>query len=455
MLAGSLALSGCSISRQVVNHDEPVRVDRTTEVVAGSRRYLPEPTLSGTRLNVHLTQAEVCETTSTPVIHRQQEIIKTAHPNPLAYILPGVGILGLGAAVAFGGEYVAPHFGIRPQPPLAYQITGGIIGAGGLALVLIGTVQGLRAVDRYRDLGEVALAPQSKREDCHIGPAVGTPVRLVLGPASELATKADSVGVARFSFSDVAADELPAEDARLAIKVGQAVIPLELEPRTIARLRQAVEKDPNSRAAKELFARRQAECTRLAGLAEATTVEPTTPEAVANDAIAAWQRAGQVCDELFTAEMQAKMAAVRTAMAQGAALRAHRLCLDKLQVVQAVSSARDASDALGQAEEACKETEIEPLRLLSAKKRVERLQAQEERAERAREAAERRREEAERAEERRQAAARRARQHSASRSVRDETRGLRCNDGTLSPSCLCAGPWRGCCSHHGGVAGCE
>ena len=32
--------------------------------------------------------------------------------------------------------------------------------------------------------------------------------------------------------------------------------------------------------------------------------------------------------------------------------------------------------------------------------------------------------------------------------------GLLCRDGTLSPTCSCAGSHRGCCSHHGGVAGC-
>jgi len=32
---------------------------------------------------------------------------------------------------------------------------------------------------------------------------------------------------------------------------------------------------------------------------------------------------------------------------------------------------------------------------------------------------------------------------------------LRCRDGSTSQSCECGGPRRGCCSHHGGVAGCE
>jgi hypothetical protein len=32
---------------------------------------------------------------------------------------------------------------------------------------------------------------------------------------------------------------------------------------------------------------------------------------------------------------------------------------------------------------------------------------------------------------------------------------LQCRDGTSSPSCVCGGSHRGCCSHHGGVAGCS
>ncbi|MCB9603697.1 MAG: hypothetical protein H6722_09220 [Sandaracinus sp.] len=41
--------------------------------------------------------------------------------------------------------------------------------------------------------------------------------------------------------------------------------------------------------------------------------------------------------------------------------------------------------------------------------------------------------------------------------VRGEGEGARvvCRDGTSSPTCRCGGSLRGCCSHHGGVAGCE
>ncbi|WP_441288468.1 hypothetical protein ACSRUE_42025 [Sorangium sp. KYC3313] len=37
----------------------------------------------------------------------------------------------------------------------------------------------------------------------------------------------------------------------------------------------------------------------------------------------------------------------------------------------------------------------------------------------------------------------------------EKLRGLLCRDGTMSPTCSCHGPHRGCCSHHRGVAGCE
>jgi hypothetical protein len=50
--------------------------------------------------------------------------------------------------------------------------------------------------------------------------------------------------------------------------------------------------------------------------------------------------------------------------------------------------------------------------------------------------------------ERRRQAAEEARENSSSRP-------LLCNDGTLSPTCTCGGSRRGCCSWHGGVAGCS
>ncbi|HEX6242818.1 MAG TPA: hypothetical protein VFZ61_18020 [Polyangiales bacterium] len=93
--------------------------------------------------------------------------------------------------------------------------------------------------------------------------------------------------------------------------------------------------------------------------------------------------------------------------------------------------------------------------------RVQEAIEQADRAEQARLGKERERE-AREAQRRAEREARKAREQ-ARRAERAEARmfvsrgggGLLCNDGTLSPSCSCGGSWRGCCSWHGGVAGCE
>lgn len=42
----------------------------------------------------------------------------------------------------------------------------------------------------------------------------------------------------------------------------------------------------------------------------------------------------------------------------------------------------------------------------------------------------------------------------AAEAAKERATRVRCGDGSFSPSCRCGGSLRGCCSHHGGVAGC-
>ena len=90
-----------------------------------------------------------------------------------------------------------------------------------------------------------------------------------------------------------------------------------------------------------------------------------------------------------------------------------------------------------------RQIEVEDRRLAVERERVRR------REERERQRQEQRRQEQQRQERRRleRASRRRRRGGGGGR--------LRCRDGTLSPSCMCGGSRRGCCSHHGGVAGCN
>lgn len=69
--------------------------------------------------------------------------------------------------------------------------------------------------------------------------------------------------------------------------------------------------------------------------------------------------------------------------------------------------------------------------------------------------AKRQREAAAREEKRRAAQEELQRQRDEAALRRSEPSGLLCCDGSLSPSCSCGGSHRGCCSHHGGICGCQ
>jgi len=97
---------------------------------------------------------------------------------------------------------------------------------------------------------------------------------------------------------------------------------------------------------------------------------------------------------------------------------------------------------------------------LAAQQRIAQARAEAE-ARRLAVAAERERKQAELSAERERKQAERAAERERRREAAAEERanrtsnGLLCNDGTLSPSCTCSGSHRGCCSWHGGVAGCQ
>lgn len=91
--------------------------------------------------------------------------------------------------------------------------------------------------------------------------------------------------------------------------------------------------------------------------------------------------------------------------------------------------------------------------LTTAEKRDSLQLAHEEEAARKRVEAERRRQEQLAAQEQaRQQREERRREEAAAAAFQGV---LMCNDGTASPTCSCGGSHRGCCSHHGGVAGCR
>ncbi len=95
----STFLVGCSISSKTTYTDELVKTDHDERVISGSRQYRVSQKFEGTALQINVGQQELCETQDTPILHRRAEIERTAHPSPLAYVLPGVAVLPPGAGV--------------------------------------------------------------------------------------------------------------------------------------------------------------------------------------------------------------------------------------------------------------------------------------------------------------------------------------------------------------------
>ena len=442
----STFLVGCSISSKTTYTDELVKTDHEERVIAGSRQYRVSPKFEGTALQINVAQQELCETQDTPILHRRAEIERTAHPSPLAYVLPGVAVLGLGAAVAFRGDFVALQAGLSPQPPLTYQIVGGAFGVGGLSLVLAGVVHGIRAIDRHKDLGEIKGPPIIKKFPCNDGPVRVTPVALQMRQGSELNAVTDESGSARLSFADTPMQDIPRHGVPVPIQVRGSLLNLSLSETEIDELKRALEQDSDTRASKDLRAQRQAECTRLTGLAEAISIDANSAQEVERESKRAWEKARVGCGELWTPESQGKLSNTYQQIATNAEARTHRSCIGALLALEAIKHSLEVGDADEKAETACQGVASESSRLAKAQTRITRLAEQEARTEKARALAE--------AQKAKLRLAKLKQQESAVRE-REASKRLMCCDGTASPSCSCYGSHRGCCSHHGGVCGCE
>lgn len=231
----------------------------------------------------------------------------------------------------------------------------------------------------------------------------------------------------------------------LTLTIRDRQVSVELAADARAALHAALLADPHSRLAMDVLAERRARCDEGVGIARSAT--PGEPAPVLAAAGAAWRSARQGCAELWTLALDAELAAVDARIAD-------TRCGDRLDRVAASLADADRSTVETLAAElaslrvdcpaVARQQQIGKLEIQVAV--VAKQLARAEAAERLRAA----RDEAR--------AARRERAiEEQARAWREQTTPamLRCNDGSLSPSCACGrASNRGCCSHHGGVAGC-
>lgn len=208
---------------------------------------------------------------------------------------------------------------------------------------------------------------------------------------------------------------------------------------------------------------RLAEARRLCAGAELDAVEREAAEVAAKEREEIQRREEEAA--ALAARRRAEEEARRAERERQAAARfpeIERVVASRLQLVSAKSAQRRwdeaevALQAAATALEELRDTEVaRSERWASLSAQVERLRptihAGVEQLREQREEQERRREErARRLEEAREAA------REAAAEARRGSAYVKCNDGTYSPTCLCSrASFRGCCSHHGGVDGCD
>jgi hypothetical protein len=267
-----------------------------------------------------------------------------------------------------------------------------------------------------------------------------------MGQGSQLNAITDQSGSARLSLADTPMQDIPRHGVPVHIQVRGSLLNLNLSETEIDELRRALEQDSDTRASKDLRAQRQAECTRLTGLAEAISIDANSAQEVERESKRAWEKARVGCGELWTPESQGKLSNTYQQIATNAEARTHRSCIGALLALEAIKHSLEVGDADEKAETACQGVASESSRLAKAQTRITRLAEQEARTEKARALAE--------AQKAKLRLAKLKQQESAARE-REASKRLMCCDGTASPSCSCYGSHRGCCSHHGGVCGCE
>lgn len=221
----------------------------------------------------------------------------------------------------------------------------------------------------------------------------------------------DVHGIARVPLGALPEGAFRGNELMLVLEVEGTVFPVTLPELETSMLLTGLAGDPRSRVAVDRDAAKTAVCEAQVSRATALGVTATTTDLELKRVHEQWQRARAACGDKWQPRHD----------------QAYGVFATQVEARQQELARLAEADA------------VEEQRALVAAERERQQQAR---------AAERERQQQRRAGERHRRAA--------SEAPTDQApRGLRCRDGTLSPSCSCGGPHRGCCSWHGGVAGCE
>lgn len=428
----AVLVGGCAAiqtTETIDNAPLPPAVHEST--LPGSLTYDVTTSVVGAQLSIAVEQSESCATITTQRVHRRRHVAKTAESSTLGMFW-GVAIGGLG-----GGVYGYLNAEALASPPYSveqYRSYSAVTAIVGLAALAVAAIDTARAADDDFDDGVIEGERDRALAECRRGPARGKDVTIVFASGERLPARLDRGGASTFRLTPISEADLAGP---LAATIGDARVAVSLAVEDVTTLHTALAADPRSRIAIDRLAARRTECTRQASIARAA------------DDHDAWLAAKTGCADLWTGELETERVA---AEARGVLRR----CDTALSSIETTIANAATVDDLALAEG----TVLEVRNACTSAAHVARMQQLEARAAAMAKQLARAQQEEEKRIAREEAAARRAAQQAAQREAAAarlwSNSRLRCNDGSLSPSCTCGrSSYQGCCSWHGGVASCS
>lgn len=295
VLAGLLA--SCVKINTQTNYAETFVEERSAvQAVSGSLQIHPTGSLDGTTLAVVLKQDERCRTVVTPVYRKSAHHVREPEAKtlfrPLYVGLYGVVALGAGAALYIGADdLAADSMGNQPSD---YRNGGIALGAIGVGLLALATVDQIRLRDTHEDLGVVEHEPKVSEDVCRGRAVASEQVSLAIGKGVDWLAKGttDANGSVRFALVDIPEAAFSNEGMHLELNVRGTSVPLELPESDKGPLLAALVADPNSRVVHDREARAKAVCD--AGVSAAREAQRDI-KAKPDDSTATWKSAKTAC----------------------------------------------------------------------------------------------------------------------------------------------------------------
>lgn len=401
--------------------------------------------IEGYTIELAVVQSETCWVTTTARSHRTRHVRRVAEASTSRTIW-GIAVTSLaGGIYAYAdAERLSADASASLTAP-EYRQAGTGLFVLGAAAAIVGLIDQARASDSEVDDGVIDGVIGKDEHTCRRRKTRQRAVSLVLTNGDRLEGVLDEQGVATLSFLPIP-EEGAATDGPMFLLVDNARLRVDLTPDERKALHDALLSNPRSRVALDVLEKRRATCaTAVASARAMTPVEPSDLDEMTRGR---WVAAKRECGDLWTPELDVDFATIERRVV-ASQCKARLAAAERRLQEHDDAGTEDLATEIASIRGVCTSVDqISQLDRFSARVVVAAKRAAREREAEARRAA---REEARAASAERRALQEQARKQRSWGSAR-----LRCNDGTLSPTCNCGrSSNRGCCSWHGGVAGCS